>query len=186
VSLLHSFPAITISSISPPLAAALPHRSFNSVYARVRRAEHPMKQRGFWVEAEDAELTPYAFQCLVWCNMLAERLFNSAVRDLGQSWEKISLRVGRTASDCKDHYRNHLLKQENCITGQVSSFIVLASIRLVYWTGKWSPDEEAKLAAIVTWTANLQGQITSSDSFWGKISEEMGFTCGISQCRDKW
>lgn len=91
-----------------------------------------MKRRGYWAEDEDTKLISYAFQCLVWYNRLANRLADSAMRDLGHSWEKVSLRVGRTASDCKDRYRNHLLKRENRITGQDSSFIILASTGLVH------------------------------------------------------
>ena len=32
----------------------------------------------------------------------------SAVGDLGQAWQKVKERVGRSANDCRDRWRNHL------------------------------------------------------------------------------
>ena len=43
--------------------------------------------------------------------------FARAVADLGQSWEKVSQRVGRMAADCRDRWRNHLANREQRVTG---------------------------------------------------------------------
>lgn len=42
---------------------------------------------------------------------------NRAVADLGLSWEKVSARVGRMASDCRDRWRNHINKREARLSG---------------------------------------------------------------------
>ena len=70
-------------------AYAVPQRPVNSVYHYVKRAYHPLKQQGRWSEDEDARL-------------------KQAVADLGQSWERVSERVGRMPGDCRDRYRNHV------------------------------------------------------------------------------
>jgi len=108
-----------------------------------------MQKQGLWMDDEDARLL-------------------SAVRDLGQSWEKVSLRVCRTASDCKDRYRNHLAKKENRISG------------------KWAPEEEHKLTNIIAQISAQQGPDTRNITLWGQVSEQMSFTRSPQQCRDKW
>jgi len=41
-----------------------------------------------------------------------------AVADLGQQWEKVSERVGRMSSDCRDRYRNHIVNRDIRVTGE--------------------------------------------------------------------
>jgi hypothetical protein len=43
--------------------------------------------------------------------------YNRAVADLGQAWEKVSVRVGRMSADCRDRYRNHLANREVRVSG---------------------------------------------------------------------
>lgn len=45
-----------------------------------------------------------------------------AVTDLGQQWEKVSFRVGRMASDCRDRYRNHIINRDIRVSGPLSCF----------------------------------------------------------------
>jgi hypothetical protein len=40
-----------------------------------------------------------------------------AVKEYGQAWEKIGLRVGRMSSDCRDRYRNHIVNRDIRVTG---------------------------------------------------------------------
>jgi len=108
-----------------------------------------MKQQGKWMDTEDAALI-------------------QAVADLGQAWEKISLRVGRMSSDCRDRYRNHIANRD---------------IRI---TGAWKKAEEEDLIRIVTEMTVHQGKDIDNDVFWGKVSERMGNTRGRQQCRIKW
>ncbi|KAH9482558.1 DNA-binding protein REB1 [Psilocybe cubensis] len=131
------------------ITAAVPLRPIIAVYHHVRRAYHPLKQQGTWSTVEDEAL-------------------KQAVADLGQQWEKISDRVGRMASDCRDRYRNHIHGRE---------------IRI---TGHWSKEEEDKLIQIVTDMTIKQGRDLDNDVFWGRVSELMGGTRGRQQCRIKW
>ncbi|KAF8204710.1 hypothetical protein BJ912DRAFT_840406 [Pholiota molesta] len=128
------------------LTSAVPLRPIIAVYHHVRRSHHPMKQQGPWKSYEDDAL-------------------KQAVADLGQQWEKVSYRVGRMASDCRDRYRNH---------------IVNSDIRI---SGHWSAEEEEKLTRIVTDMTIKQGKDIDNDVFWGKVSELMGGTRGRQQCR---
>ncbi|KAF8969444.1 hypothetical protein BDZ97DRAFT_244549 [Flammula alnicola] len=131
------------------LTASVPLRPIIAVYHHIRRTYHPMKQQGPWRDYEDNAL-------------------KQAVADLGQQWEKISDRVGRMASDCRDRYRNHIVNRD---------------IRI---TGHWSKEEEETLTRIVTDMTIKQGKDFDNDVFWGRVSELMGGTRGRQQCRIKW
>lgn len=48
------------------------------------------------------------------------RLVARAVAEHGQQWAKIALLVGRTDSDCRDRYRNHILDRGKRVIGQSS------------------------------------------------------------------
>ena len=43
----------------------------------------------------------------------------SAVGDLGQAWKKVKDRVGRSAPDCRDRWRNHLVGRSERQRGTV-------------------------------------------------------------------
>ncbi|KAF8165542.1 hypothetical protein B0H34DRAFT_647541 [Crassisporium funariophilum] len=131
------------------LTAAVPLRPIIAVYHHVRRSYHPLKQQGAWKVHEDG-------------------LLKQAVADFGQQWEKVSFRVGRMASDCRDRYRNHILNRD---------------IRV---TGHWSKEEEEKLTRIVKDMTINQGKDIDNDVFWGKVSELMDGSRGRQQCRIKW
>jgi len=129
--------------------SAVPQRPIIAVYHHVRRSYHPMKQQGKWMPSEDA-------------------LLIEAVADFGQAWEKVSKRVGRMSSDCRDRYRNHIANREVRVTGQ------------------WKKEEEEELTRIVTEMTVHQGKDFDNDVFWGKVSQRMGNTRGRQQCRIKW
>ena len=43
----------------------------------------------------------------------------SAVGDFGQAWQKVKERVGRSAYDCRDRWRNHLANRSERLRGNV-------------------------------------------------------------------
>ncbi|THH05912.1 hypothetical protein EW146_g9771 [Bondarzewia mesenterica] len=131
------------------ITSAVPLRPIIAVYHHVRRKYHPLQGQGRWMPTEDA-------------------LLKQAVGELGQQWEKVSMRVGRMASDCRDRYRNHLEHREH---------------RAV---GVWSKEEEDILTQIVTEMTVNQGKDPDNDVFWGVISRRMGNKRGRQQCRIKW
>ncbi|KAG2013292.1 nucleolar protein [Coprinopsis cinerea AmutBmut pab1-1] len=131
------------------LTRAVPQRPIVAVYHHVRRTHHPLKQQGNWTADEDAAL-------------------KQAVADLGQQWEKVSQRVGRMSSDCRDRYRNHIVGRD------------------VRKNGPWSKEEEDELTRIVTDMTVKQGRDPDTDVFWGRVSELMGGRRGRQQCRIKW
>jgi len=108
-----------------------------------------MKQQGRWTSNEDA-------------------LLKQAVTDLGQQWEKVSAKVGRMSSDCRDRYRNHIANRE------------------VRVAGHWTKEEEEELTQIVTEMTVQKGRDLDDDVFWGKVSDRMGNRRGRQQCRIKW
>ncbi|PFH51275.1 hypothetical protein AMATHDRAFT_142885 [Amanita thiersii Skay4041] len=132
------------------ITAAVPQRPIIAVYHHVRRSYHPLKQQGKWSAEEDA-------------------LLKQAVEDLGQQWEKVSERVGRMSSDCRDRYRNHLVNRDIRVMGS-----------------PWTKEEEEQLTQIVTRMTIQQGKDIDTDVFWGRVSEEMGGKRGRQQCRIKW
>ncbi|KAF6762096.1 nucleolar protein [Ephemerocybe angulata] len=131
------------------ITKAVPQRPIIAVYHHVRRKHHPMKHQGAWEKHEDDAL-------------------KAAVADLGQAWEKVSPRVGRMASDCRDRYRNHILGRETRVAGA------------------WSKEEEAELTRIVTDMTIKQGRDIDNDVFWSRVSHLMGGRRGRQQCRIKW
>ncbi|EKM59747.1 uncharacterized protein PHACADRAFT_114905 [Phanerochaete carnosa HHB-10118-sp] len=131
------------------ITSALHLRPIAAVYHHVRRLWHPLRGQGRWVPAEDENL-------------------RDAVAQLGQQWEKISERVGRSAGDCRDRWRNHLEGQE------------------VRRSGHWTKEEEEELTKIVTEVTVLQGKDMDNDIFWGAVSQRMGGRRGRQQCRIKW
>ncbi|KAM6496056.1 hypothetical protein JOM56_008762 [Amanita muscaria] len=136
------------------ITTAVPQRPIISVYHHVRRTYHPLKLQGKWTPEEDGLLT-------------------QAVADLGQAWEKVSERVGRMSSDCRDRYRNHILNREIRATGMLSS-------------RSWTKEEEEQLTRIVTRMTVEKGKDFDNDVFWSKASQEMGGRRGRQQCRIKW
>lgn len=131
------------------ITAAVPMRPIIAVYHHVRRTNHPLRAQGKWMPTEDESL-------------------KAAVQELGQQWEKVSARVGRMASDCRDRYRNHIQNSED---------------RAV---GTWTKDEEMRLTEIVTDMTVKKGKDMDNDVFWGLVSERMGNKRGRQQCRIKW
>ncbi|ELU45902.1 nucleolar protein [Rhizoctonia solani AG-1 IA] len=123
------------------VARAVPQRPIIAVYHHVRRTHHPMKQQGKWTPEEDAIVIAYN---------------PSAVAELGQKWEQISLRVGRMSSDCRDRYRNHLVDQEARVVGP------------------WTKEEEDELTRIVMELTVERGLQADNDVLWSEVSERMG------------
>ncbi|KAF9782276.1 hypothetical protein BJ322DRAFT_1010319 [Thelephora terrestris] len=131
------------------ITTAVPLRPIVAVYHHVRRIYHPLRGQGKWTGEQDT-------------------LLEQSVNELGQQWEKVSNRVGRTASDCRDRYRNHIQGRE-----QRNS-------------GTWSKEEEAQLTAIVKEMMAEKGKDVDNDIFWGVVSQKMGGKRGRQQCRNKW
>ncbi|EJD01617.1 uncharacterized protein FOMMEDRAFT_88468 [Fomitiporia mediterranea MF3/22] len=131
------------------ITAQVPLRPVVAVYHHVRRAFHPLKQQGKWMPAEDDVL-------------------RQAVIELGQTWEKVSERVGRMASDCRDRWRNHINNREGRIFGA------------------WTKEEEERLTQIVLELTTAQGRNPDLDVFWTQVAVRMGNTRGRHQCRIKW
>lgn len=107
-----------------------------------------------------------------------------AVAELGQSWEKVSLQVGRMSSDCRDRYRNHIQNREIRKSGTYHRSYQLKPV--LKFLGPWSQEEEELLTSIVTDMTIRQGKDLDNDVFWGKVSELMGGRRGRQQCRIKW
>lgn len=127
----------------------MPLRPIIAVYHHVRRTFHPLSGKGKWTTEEDA-------------------LLRQAVAEVGQQWEKVSSRVGRMSSDCRDRYRNHIAHRELRVTGT------------------WTKEEEEELTMIVTEMTIDQGKDPDNDVFWGVVSQRMGNKRGRQQCRIKW
>jgi hypothetical protein len=124
-------------------------RPIIAVYHHVRRTYHPLRAKGKWMPSEDEAL-------------------KAAVQEYGQQWEKVSVRVGRMASDCRDRYRNHIQNSEDRAMGP------------------WTKDEEMRLTEIVTDMTIKQGKDMDNDVFWGVVCQRMGNKRGRQQCRIKW
>ncbi|KAH8094917.1 hypothetical protein BXZ70DRAFT_344152 [Cristinia sonorae] len=133
----------------PEITAAVHLRPIIAVYHHVRRVYHPHTRQGKWTATEDEAL-------------------RAAVAEFGQQWTKISVRIGRMDSDCRDRYRNHLQDREK------------------RQTGHWTKEEEERLTQIVTEMTVQQGKDIDNDIFWGVVSTKMGGTRGRQQCRIKW
>lgn len=124
-----------------------------------------MRGQGRWVPAEDESLKEYAHPSIY---LILSHCYDRAVAQLGQQWEKVSERVGRSASDCRDRHRNHIQGLE------------------VRRTGPWSKEEEEELTKIVTELTIQQGKDPDNDIFWGAVSQRMGERRNRQQCRIKW
>ncbi|PCH40916.1 hypothetical protein WOLCODRAFT_71536 [Wolfiporia cocos MD-104 SS10] len=133
----------------PEITAALHLRPITAVYHHVRRTRHPLGNQGKWMPSED-------------------ELLIQAVAQFGQQWEKVSQKVGRMSSDCRDRWRNHLQD------------------RGTRQTGAWTKEEEEELTRIVTKMIIEKGKDTDNDIFWGVVSQRMGGRRGRQQCRIKW
>lgn len=126
-----------------------------------------MKQQGKWTEEEDAAL-------------------KQAVVELGQSWEKVSAKVGRMAGDCRDRWRNHINHAENRVIGRFISLQILIFVSLRFAIGPWTREEEELLTRIVTEMTTEQGKDFDNDVFWTQVAAKMGNKRGRQQCRIKW
>ncbi|KAF8524606.1 hypothetical protein BU17DRAFT_30066, partial [Hysterangium stoloniferum] len=131
------------------IAGCVPARPILAVYHYVQRKYNPRKGQGRWQAAED--------------NLLAE-----GVADFGQAWTKIAGRVGRTANDCRDRWRNHL------------------SVRNTKVYGEWTKEEEEELTKIVKEFKEKTGNDTDNDIYWTEVSKRMGGKRSRQQCRIKW
>jgi len=136
-------------SFWPEITSALHLRPIIAVYHHVRRTRHPLSQQGKWMPSEDDLLV-------------------QAVSEFGQQWEKVSFKVGRMSSDCRDRWRNHLQD------------------RGTRQSGPWSKEEEEELTQIVTEMTVEKGKDIDNDIFWGVVSRRMGGKRGRQQCRIKW
>ena len=111
-----------------------------------------------------------------------------AVAQLGPQWEKVSERVGRSSSDCRDRYRNHISHREVRVSGK--PFMLHETnrqgTRRRFMIGQWTKEEEEQLTRIVTEMTIEKGGNLDDEVFWGKVSERMDNKRGRQQCRIKW
>ncbi|KAG8817351.1 RNA polymerase I enhancer binding protein [Serendipita sp. 399] len=131
------------------IAMAVPMRPVVAVFNFCRRAYHPLQKQGKWTPQEDALLV-------------------SAVRQYGQFWERVSERVGRMGSDCRDRYRIYLQD---------------ASDRN---HGPWSKEEEEQLISIMKEFNTDKTPDEADTAFWGAVVKRMGGTRNRGQIRSKW
>ncbi|KZV75088.1 hypothetical protein PENSPDRAFT_571935 [Peniophora sp. CONT] len=132
------------------LARAVPERPLIAVYHHVRRKRNPLGGQGKWTESEDDTL-------------------KNAVLEHGEQWEKkVSPMVGRSATDCRDRWRNHV-KHRNERN-----------------SGTWTREEEEKLTRIVNELKAEYGKDDDNDLLWTTVAVKMGHTRGRTQCRMKW
>ncbi|EJU06628.1 hypothetical protein DACRYDRAFT_44460 [Dacryopinax primogenitus] len=131
------------------ITTSVPQRPIIAVYHHVRRTWHPLKRLGKWSAEEDAAL-------------------RAAVVEYGQQWERVSEKVGRMSSDCRDRFRNHIQHRESRVFGP------------------WTEEEEEDLTRIVRELTTDQGKNAENDIFWGVVSERMGNRRTRQQCRIKW
>ena len=122
-----------------------------AVYHFVQRAYHPLTGGGKWTAEEDNQL-------------------RSLVLEQGQQWEKISERVGRAPSDCRDRWRNHGQYRETKVRGS------------------WTAEEDAELTKIVADVNNDKGKtgMDQQDIFWGEVARRMQGRRTRQQCRIRW
>ena len=88
------------------------------MYHYVRRKYNPLSLQGKWSAEEDRRLKRSVLH--ISNGSLAHEIsLYSAVIELGPKWEAVSLRVGRTASDCRDRYRNYVEHDKVRSTGSL-------------------------------------------------------------------
>ncbi|KAI0033343.1 hypothetical protein K488DRAFT_47937 [Vararia minispora EC-137] len=131
------------------IARAVPMRPVTAVYHHVRRIYHPLGMQGKWTPTEDETLV-------------------DSVLELGQQWEKVSARVGRTATDCRDRWRNKVAHQDK------------------QTLGRWTKEEESRLTEIMKEMTAGKGKGSDHDVFWTVVAERMGHSRSRQQCRNKW
>ncbi|BGP37250.1 RNA polymerase I enhancer binding protein [Rhodotorula kratochvilovae] len=125
------------------IARALRTRPLLAVYNHVRARYPPPDAESAkgtaWTEDEDKEL-------------------RRAIREMGNSWERVGTAVGRTPTACRDRWTKQLNEGREVKKGA------------------WGTDEEEQLRALVgTW--GMQ---------WKIVSQKMGGTRTATQCRTKW
>ncbi|KAH9981560.1 hypothetical protein BJV74DRAFT_778822 [Russula compacta] len=130
------------------VARSVPMRPIKNVFVHVRRAWERTANQGRWSDHEDEGL-------------------EQAIRELGNSWDAIAKRIGRSPANCRDRYRNHLAH------------------RTERRRGAWSPEEVQELTAIVRTMISRQGGNTEGIS-WADVAARMGHKRNGQQCRNKW
>lgn len=133
----------------PTIASSLEARPLIAVYNYVRRAYDPLGKKGTWTAEEDGKLA-------------------NAIAVHGMNWGLVSAEVGRTKSDCRDRWRNHV------------------SVRDTKNTGKWTPAEEEALRKAVKSVTTDKGRSADQDVFWSAVSKALGGSRSRAQCRIKW
>ncbi|CEQ39348.1 SPOSA6832_00852 [Sporobolomyces salmonicolor] len=136
---LHKAAPFAANEAWQQLGRVLVERPLLAIYNHVKRLYSPDAKRGKWTGEEDEAL-------------------RAAVKQWGNSWEKIAQLVGRTGGDCRDRWTKQLSN------GAESRH------------GKWSVEEEDQLRS-------LQAKHGNS---WKVISEKMGGVRTPTQCRIKW
>jgi hypothetical protein len=150
----------TASEFKEAVEEALPDRPIAAIRKFCQRRYHNM-ERGAWSPEDDASL----------------RKAHAAHPD---KWTEISALVGRTASDCKDRWKNTVSIQE--------------TLQL----GPWSQDETAALVKAVETcikelkkankeeTKGLSRAELERMLSWSEVAKKLGGTRSAKRCNEKW
>lgn len=118
---------LIMSFASPSFHSArqIEGRPMLAVYQYVRRKYNPLGGQGSWTTDEDDALYQYVIHANIYLpRIMSECATNMpflvcarAYLEFGAKWELISGRVGRSGSDCRDRYRNHVAHKEKKVSG---------------------------------------------------------------------
>ncbi|KAI8459883.1 hypothetical protein BY996DRAFT_4528277, partial [Phakopsora pachyrhizi] len=137
------------------IARELRGRPLISVWHHLKRLYNPKSRMGRWKDDDDQDLL---------------KLHN----ENGGSWTLISQGIGRSATDCRDRWRDFV------------------SLRGKRRSGHWSSQEEMTLINILEKAINQdfskplrEGKIFKCDGLWNWASKQMGGRRSRIQCREK-
>ncbi|KAF9509854.1 hypothetical protein BS47DRAFT_1364955 [Hydnum rufescens UP504] len=150
------------------ITQAVPLRPVTAVYHYVRRKYNPLSKQGKWSDEEDRLLKRSDTASLRDVDLAYPNSPCSAVIELGLQWEAVSLRVGRTSSDCRDRYRNYVEHDK------------------ARSTGPWTKEEEDQLYKIVRSMTIDIGRNPDREIYWSVVCAKMGHKRSRQQCRIKW
>ena len=97
---------------------AVEGRPGKHIRTHLQRRYDPKSQLGVWTLSEDRALIQWVFHSFTAGPCAECSCRPRVVEDLGSKWVDISQRVGRTSSDCRDRYRNHLANRDVRKTGE--------------------------------------------------------------------
>ncbi|CAH7665916.1 expressed protein [Phakopsora pachyrhizi] len=150
-----AFSSLRRIELATEIARELRGRPLISVWHHLKRLYNPKSRMGRWKDDDDQDLL---------------KLHN----ENGGSWTLISQGIGRSATDCRDRWRDFV------------------SLRGKRRSGHWSSQEEMTLINILEKAINQdfskplrEGKIFKCDGLWNWASKQMGGRRSRIQCREK-